>query len=159
MPQFLDRECFGYRVFLRPTDPFRKIFRIKLPDLNLFLLPYLWGTDIMFNLNIQATQSALPRVLKYEWQLYAKEEARPRVTGNGIVDMTTARKRNTILDLGHFSFRYEYRLDITIETESGEKCQKTVVDFETSSRTAFQMFLLGALLTIIGVVIGYFARG
>ena len=155
MSQFLDRKYFGYKVSLRPNDPFRKIpFRIKMPHLNLFLLPYFSGSDILFNLNIKATESALPTVLKYDWQLYMKEKEQLCNAGNGIADMTTRKSHKDILDLGHFSFTYNYQLNMIIESENEKRCQ-TVVDFETSSRTAFQMFLLNVLFAIIGGVIGW----
>ena len=128
----------------------------------MFLLPYFWGSDIMFNLNIRATKSALPTVLKYDWQLYEKQTEKVCNAGNGIADMTARKNYKDTLDLGHFSFTYNYRLTMTIEGENKKK-HYTVVDFETSNRTAFQMFLLGALVAIIGgvigVVIGYFVGG
>jgi len=121
--------------------------------MDLFLLPYLWGTDISFNLTIKTTKAAIPAVLEYEWQLYVEEDKKPSKAGNGIADMTTRENYKAILDLEHFSNAHKYRLDITIKTVSGERCQ-TVADFETSSRTAFQMFILATLFAIIGGVIG-----
>ena len=155
MPQFLDRDYFGYRVCLRPTDLFRNYIRIKIPHrVDLFLIPYLWGTDISFNLIIKATKLATPTALAYEWQLYTDEKKQPDKTGNGVADMTIKRKDKATLDLGHFSHTHKYHLNMKIKTMENESEYYTVADFETSSRTHFQLLILAALFTVIGGVIG-----
>ena len=157
MTQFLDRNYFGYNVSLRPNDWLRS--RLRFPPLNLDYVPYFTGSDISVILYIKRTKSASPDVLTYEWKLFKKNSVQPDATGTKKVDLKRDTEYKAVLFLKHFSYTDEYRVDFAVTTSDKHE-SSTVADFEITSRATFQFrllwFLLGALFTILGVIIGYF---
>ena len=154
MSQFSPRIYFNeYRVTARPNDNFR---RHLIPRLNLGILPYFNGADILFDLSILPIKrkTTLP-ILKYSLYLSKKRgNALIPIASNTIANVTHKAYKTTV-SIGHFSFTDEYKLDMEIEY-NGKAERLTIADFEIKSRASAQLLLIGFLLGLIATVIGYF---
>ena len=159
MAQFLDRDFWGYQVRLRPDDWLRK--RLVVPKLHFVaLFPYFSGSVIHFSLHIRPgkeIRGQFPTTLKYTWYLSKRGDKEPCSSGSGVAE--TDKGDTKRLALGNFSFTDEYKLDLEV-TRDDESQSDNVANFEVTSRADFDLRLLwllvGAVLAIIGGVIGYF---
>ena len=160
MAQFLDRDFFGYQVCLRPDDWLRK--RLVVPKLHFVaLFPYFSGSDIYFSLRIKPNKEIRgrpPTTIKYTWYLSKRGDKEHCNSDSGVAEVAD-KKYKTRLFLGSFSFTDEYKLDLEV-TRDNEPQSDNVANFEVTSRANFDLkllwLLIGAVITIIGGVIGYF---
>lgn len=160
MAQFLDRDFWGYQVRLRPDDWLRK--RLVVPKLHFVaLFPYFSGSVIHFSLHIKPSKEIRgqpPTTLKYTWYLSKRDDKEPCNNDSGVAEVADKGDKKR-LSLGSFPFTDEYKLDLEI-TRDDELQSDNVANFEVTSRADFNLkflwLLVGAVLTIIGGVIGYF---
>ncbi|MFC2008377.1 hypothetical protein ACFLT0_01645, partial [Chloroflexota bacterium] len=109
---------------------------------------------------MQKSQS--PTLLNYRWLLYKKGDNQPQKTGLGTV-LSPNKKNTDTVDLEHFSYTDEYRLDFEVTINDATECG-TIADFEIHSRASLQValiwFVLASVVTVVaGIVagvIGYF---
>jgi hypothetical protein len=138
MSQFLDRGFFDYGFTLRPNDRVRSIVRI--PFLNLELVPYFIGSDISVKLRIKPTSKAKPNILCYEWRLFKKNSPDLVNSGKGVADMTKTNDHKTNLFLTHFSYTDEYSVDMNVTANGQTESQsQTMLDLEITSRASVMM--------------------
>jgi len=126
-----------------------------IPKWNYVLVPYFTGADIVYKLQITPTKSAIPcSELKYNWILLKKDTDKPEDTNGGIVK-SPSKEHTAEINLGHFPFSNEYKLDLQVTVNNTTE-SKTVADIEIISRANVQLTLIWAILAFIFGIITYF---
>ena len=149
MSQFSDRIFWGYQVSVRPHGDFLR--KVIIPKWNISFMPYFAGADIVFKLKIKPTKSAIScSDLKYEWYLFKKDDEEPCELGL-CTTLSPVQVHENLINLKHFSYTNEYRLDLKVTANERELTQ-TVADFEITSRASVQLTFVW---TMIGFIVGF----
>ncbi|MBI4288311.1 MAG: hypothetical protein HY671_07795 [Chloroflexi bacterium] len=162
MSQFSPRSYFGYSFVVRPGDNDWLRRHLIVSKYSLSVLPYFAGADLVFNLRVTPTENAVPCAkLRYDWYLFRKGEK--DACNRGHWDIVSPRDEyKGKIDLGHFAFTDEYRLDLEV-TANGDKDCQTVADFEITSRANMQMaiiwFFLATALSVVMFLLGLWMGG
>jgi hypothetical protein len=142
MSQYSTRNYFGYNIYLRPSvnDQIRR--HLIIPKYDISLVPYFGGSDIVLDLIIKPTYRIIPcSSLKCKWALYLKDKVEPCKVSDELEIRPNIHTHPKLINLGHFSFTNEYRLDL--EVSIGDKSLKhDVADIEITSRANMQLSLI-----------------
>ena len=161
MPQFTEREYFGYSVYVYPdiNDRPRRYLHKKHFD----RLPYFAGSDVLLTLSITPLANAEKcSELQFTWHLIPEEiKDVPNTSGTGIVNNPT-QLFTSKLYLPHISFPNNYRLDFEVSV-NGKSLRQCVADLEITPRSASEFNFIwsvwawgtGLVGVIVGGIIGY----
>ena len=160
MPSFNLNKWHGYDFRVLPKkDSIRDLVYWIL--LRNEIIPYFYGTDIIFDLGIIPPPKAkINETIEYTWELCTADDGKTIKEDEGAIIIKTLHRINRKVEaikIGYLSKVQQYQLILYVTSSVYGKSPKMIAaDFTLMDRDVFNVNLIWTLAgALIGLVIGY----